>query len=141
MVKERSFWRDRTTLSLGGIALAIVLFLAINVFSNAVFRSAQLDLTEEALFTVTDATKNLLGALDEPIRLRFYISDLVREEIPALATYSARVEEMLQQYERLSAGNVQVEVFHPQQFSPEEDQAVGYGIVGVPASAARFSCS
>ena len=136
MVKERSFWRDRTTLSLGGIALAIVLFLAINVFSNAVFRSAQLDLTEEALFTVTDATKNLLSALDEPIRLRFYISDLVREEIPALATYSARVEEMLQQYERLSAGNVQVEVFHPQQFSPEEDQAVGYGIVGVPASAA-----
>ena len=129
-------WRDRTVLAVGSIVLAAIFFLAINIFSNAVFRTAQIDLTEEGLFTVTDATRNLLGSLDEPIRLRFYISDLVREKIPALANYSARVEEMLEQYERLSNGNVQVQVFHPEQFSPEEDRAVGFGIVGVPASAA-----
>ena len=134
-MSERSLWRDRTALAVGSIALAIVFFLAVNVFSNAVFRTAQVDLTEERLFTLTDATRNLLSGLDEPIRLRFYISDLVREEIPALANYAARVEETLQQYERLSNGNIQVEVFHPDQFSPEEDQAVGYGILGVPASA------
>ncbi len=129
-------WRDRTVLAVGSILLAAILFLAINIFSNAVFRTAQIDLTEEGLFTLTDATKDLLGSLDEPIRVRFYISDLVREKIPALANYSARVEEMLEQYERLSNGNIQVQVFHPEQFSPEEDQAVGFGIVGVPASAA-----
>ena len=129
-------WRDRNVLAVSGIVLAIVLFLAVNVFSNAAFRTAQVDLTEEALFTVTDATKKLVGSLNEPIRLRFYISDLVRDSVPSLASYAARVEETLKQYERLSDGNIQVEVFHPEQFSPEEDQAVGYGIVGIPASAA-----
>ena len=129
-------WRDRNVLAVSGIVLAIVLFLAVNVFSNAAFRTAQADLTEEALFTVTDATKKLVGSLNEPIRLRFYISDLVRDSVPSLASYAARVEETLKQYERLSDGNIQVEVFHPEQFSPEEDQAVGYGIVGIPASAA-----
>ena len=107
-------WRDRTVLAVGSILLAAILFLAINIFSNAVFRTAQIDLTEEGLFTLTDATKDLLGSLDEPIRVRFYISDLVREKIPALANYSARVEEMLEQYERLSNGNIQVQVFHPE---------------------------
>lgn len=134
-MSERTSWASRTTLTVGGIALAIVFFLAVNVFSNAVFRTAQIDLTEEKLFTVTEATTNLLSSLDEPIRLRFYISDLVRDNIPTLANYAARVEEMLQQYEQLSGGNIQVEVFHPEQFSPEEDQAVGYGIIGIPASA------
>ncbi len=127
---------DRTAFTVGSIVLAIVLFLAVNIFSNAVFKTAQIDLTKESLFTVSDATKNILSNLDEPIVLRFYISERVRDNIPALSNYADRVEELLRQYERLAEGNVRLEVRQPEQFSPEEDTAVGYGIQGIPASAA-----
>ena len=38
---------DRTTVTVAGIVLAVALFLAINIFSNVVFKTAQIDLTEE----------------------------------------------------------------------------------------------
>lgn len=127
---------DRGVYTIGSIVLAIILFLAVNIFSNAVFKTARIDLTKESLFTVTQATKNILRNLDEPIVLRLYISKRVRDDIPALSTYADRVEELLRQYERLAGGNIRLEAFEPDQFSPEEDTAVGYGIQGVPASAA-----
>lgn len=131
---ERSV--DRRAYTIASIVLAIILFLAVNIFSNTVFKTAQIDLTQESLFTVSQATKNILGNLDEPVVLRLYVSERVRDGIPALSTYADRVEELLRQYERLAGGNVRLEVFEPEQFSPEEDTAVGYGIQGIPASAA-----
>ena len=127
---------DRRVYTIGSIVLAIILFLAVNIFSNAVFKTARIDLTQESLFTVSQATMNILGALDEPVVLRLYISKRVRDDIPALSTYADRVEELLRQYERLAGGNIRLEAFEPEQFSPEEDTAVGYGIQGIPASAA-----
>ena len=127
---------DRRVYTIGSIVLAIILFLAVNIFSNAVFKTARIDLTEDSLFTVSQATKNILGNLDEPVVLRLYISKRVRDDIPALSTYADRVEACLRQYERLAGGNIRLEAFEPEQFSPEEDTAVGYGIQGIPASAA-----
>ncbi len=127
---------DRTMLSVVTIVLAIVLFFSINIFSSTVFKTAQLDLTEERLYTLSQATRNILNDLDEPVTIRFYISDLIREELAGLANYANRVEELLREYERISGGRVNLEIFHPQQFSPEEDQAVGFGIQALPVSAA-----
>lgn len=127
---------DRRIYTIGSIVLAIILFLAVNIFSNSVFKTARIDLTEESLYTVSQATKNILRNLDEPLVLRLYVSKRVRDGVPALSTYADRVEELLRQYERLAGGNVRLEVFEPEQFSPEEDTAVGYGIQGIPASAA-----
>ena len=61
---------DRRTLALGGLVLVTVLFLAVNVFSNMTFRSWQLDLTEEKLFTLSDGTRSVLASIDEPIDVR-----------------------------------------------------------------------
>jgi ABC-type uncharacterized transport system involved in gliding motility auxiliary subunit len=126
---------DRNALTVGGIILAIVLFLSVNVFSQAVFRTARIDLTEETLFTVSPATKEILNSIGEPITLKLYVSGRVKE-IPGIATYAARVREMLENYTILAGGRLKLEVFNPQQFSPEEDQAVGFGIQAVPVSSA-----
>jgi len=126
---------DRNTMTVLSIVLAIVLFLAVNIISNSVFKSAQLDLTEDALFTVTDGTREILTALDEPVTLKFYRSEQV-QQIPALAAYATRVEELLDRYAGLADGKIKLEKFAPEQFSVEEDQAVGFGIQGVPISSA-----
>ena len=53
---------DRNRLGIIGIALAIVLFLAVNILSGVLFTSARLDLTEDRLFTLSDGTRQ--GALE-----------------------------------------------------------------------------
>ena len=130
-----SFRLDRSTMTVLSILLAILLFLSVNIVSNTVFRSAQLDLTQDSLFTVSGGTRDILAALDEPITLKFYRSELV-QQIPALAAYGTRVEELLERYAGLAGDKVKLEKFAPEQFSVEEDQAVGFGIQGVPVNAA-----
>ena len=51
-----SSW-DRRKLAVFGLVLAIVLFLALNIFSNSAIRNAQLDLTETGLYTLSDGTR------------------------------------------------------------------------------------
>ena len=130
-----SFHLDRSTLTVISIVLAILLFLSVNIISNSVFRSAQLDLTQDSLFTVSDGTREILAELDEPVTLKFYRSELV-QQVPALAAYATRVEELLERYAALAGDKIKLEKFAPEQFSVEEDQAVGFGIQGVPVNAA-----
>ena len=77
---------DRRTLALGGLVLVTVLFLPVNLFSNMTFRSCQLDLTEEKLFTLSDGTRSVLASIDEPIDVRLYYTKLLGERSPAHAT-------------------------------------------------------
>jgi ABC-type uncharacterized transport system involved in gliding motility auxiliary subunit len=133
--KQKGRHFDRNAMTVASIVLAIALFLSINVISNSVFRSAQLDLTEDSLFTVTPGTRDILAALDEPVTLKYYRSERV-QQIPALASYATRVEELLERYADLADGKIKLEKYVPEQFSIEEDQAVGFGIQGVPISAA-----
>lgn len=134
-ISKPSFRLDRSTLTVISIVLAIILFLSVNIVSNTVFRSAQLDLTQDSLFTVSGGTREILAELDEPLTLKFYRSELV-QQIPALAAYATRVEELLERYAGLAGDKIKLEKFAPEQFSVEEDQAVGFGIQGVPVNAA-----
>ncbi|MFB3149795.1 MAG: GldG family protein [Alphaproteobacteria bacterium] len=127
---------DRRTLALGGLVLVTVLFLAVNVFSNMTFRSWQLDLTEEKLFTLSDGTRSVLASIDEPIDVRLYYTKLLGERSPVHATYFARVRELLERYEDLSGGKVRLELRNPEPFSDTEDRAVAFGLQGIPVNAA-----
>ena len=127
---------DRRTLALGGLVLVTVLFLAVNVFSNMTFRSWQLDLTEEKLFTLSDGTRSVLASIDEPIDVRLYYTKLLGERSPAHATYFVRVRELLERYGDLSGGKVRLELRNPEPFSDTEDRAVAFGLQGIPVNAA-----
>ena len=103
---------DRNSLNFLSIFLGIIFFLSINVLSNNVFKTVQIDLTQDSLFTVSKVTKDILKSLDEPINLKFYKSSRV-SQIPSLSSYAIRVEEFLQQYERISDGKINLEIFEP----------------------------
>ena len=126
---------DRNRLGVLGIALAIVSFFAINILSDALFKSARLDLTADRLFTLSEGTKKVLSTIQEPIDLRLYYTAQLDELGPYFNAHARRVEELLAEYQRLSGGRVHLERLDPQPFSPEEDLAVAEGLEGLPLNA------
>ena len=118
-----------------GLAVAVVLFFAVNVLSHVAFRSARVDLTEQRLYTLTEGSRNILQGLDEPVTLRLYLSKKLAVELPGIQGYTNRVLELVQEYEQAAAGNLILHVIDPEPFSEEEDRAVGYGLRGVPLDA------
>ena len=123
---------DRGKLALGGLALAVVLLFAVNIFSNASFQSTKFDLTQGRLFTLSQGTRNVLKGIDEPITLKLYYTKLLGERSPQHANLFERVRELLSRYADLSGGKVRLELLHPEPFSDAEDRAVAGGLQGVP---------
>jgi gliding motility-associatede transport system auxiliary component len=123
---------DRRKLAYGGLALGVVLFLALNVFSETAFRNAEIDVTENRLFTVSQGTRDVLRSVKEPVTLRLFVSKRLLEVSPGLRNFVDRVEELLERYVALSDGGLRLEIINPEPFSPEEDRAVGFNIQGIP---------
>ena len=121
---------SRTKLAVVGLGLIVVTFLAVNIFSNTVFRSSQLDLTEDRLYTLSDGTRTVLQSIDEPIKVRFFFSKLLGQRSPAHQTYAQRVREILERYVEISNGKIHLEVYNPEPFSDIEDRAVSLGLRG-----------
>lgn len=123
---------DRRTLAAAAIALGAALFLAINIASDAFFRSARLDLTDNGLFTVSEGTKNILRGLEEPITLRFFYAKGTATNYPQIQAYAKRVRDLLAEYASLAGGNLIIEEMDPEPFSEAEDRAVALGIQAAP---------
>ena len=123
---------DRRKLGVAGLVLAVILFLAVNIFANGAFRSIQADLTENSLYSVSAGTEKVLADLKEPVTLRYFVSRRLIDLSPGLGTYSQRVLELLQRYVDAAGGKIRLEIVDPKPFSNEEDRAVGFGLQGVP---------
>ena len=128
--------KDSRVLGTISLALAVILFLAINVFTETAIKGVQFDLTEKSLYTLSDGTKETLAAVKEPITLRFFSTRQLTESTPGLTAYGERVQELLERYVALSNNLVKLELVDPEPFSPEEDRAVGFGLSGVPITEA-----
>ena len=127
---------DQRKLGVAGLVLAVVLFLALNIFSNSALRNLQVDLTSDGLYSISEGTEKVLAELDEPITLRYFISRQLLDASPGLGTYANRVLELVERYVDRSNGKIRLEVIDPKPFSPEEDRAVGFGMQGVPLNEA-----
>jgi len=120
------------TLTTSSVLIALILLLAINIFSNTAFTSARLDLTNNKLFTLSEGSRNIVSSIDEPITVRFFLSQKLATRLPGISSYANRVKELLGEYKRSAGGNINLTVIDPEPFSEVEDQAVAYGLKGVP---------
>jgi len=127
---------NKKLFSTTGLLAALALLVVINLLSGLIFGSARIDLTENKLYTLSDGTRNILSSIDEPVTLRFYFSGKMLVGIPHIMNYGRRVKELLAEYATLSHGNLKLIVNDPEPFSDYEDQAVQYGLQGVPIDAA-----
>jgi ABC-type uncharacterized transport system involved in gliding motility auxiliary subunit len=123
----------RSKRSLGGLGLGMiaVLFIALVILSDALLRSARLDLTEHRLYTVSAGTRSILESLDEPVTLYFFFSRRATEGVPYLRSYGQRVREMLEEFSKHAGPRLRLQVIDPLPFSEAEDQAVSFGLEAV----------
>ena len=114
-----------------GFVIGLVLLFGINILSNTALSSVRLDLTADKLYSLSTGTHNILGKMSDPVSLKFYFSEKLSTDQPALRTYAIRVRELLEEYSLLSSGKVTLTEIDPEPFSEEEDRAVAAGIAGL----------
>lgn len=116
------------------LVLLAVLFLAVNLFSNIVFRSARIDLTENRLYTLSEGTAQVVAQIEEPITLRFFYSERLANDYPRIRTYATHVRDLLEEVRNRSDGRLRLEVIEPEPFSEQEDLAMSLGLKGAPTA-------
>jgi len=117
-----------------GLLVCAGLFFSVNLASSALFRKARLDLTENGLFTLSDGTRAILEDMQDEVTLRFYFSKSMANDLTDLRDYARRVEELLVEYKSIAGPNLSVQIIEPEPFSEEEDNAVSFGMQGVPVN-------
>ena len=123
---------DRKTLTIAGIVVAVLFLFSFNILVGDEVTDTRLDLTQNKLFTLSDGTREVISQIDEPIKIRFYYSRKLGEVSPPHAIYANRVRELLENYKTTAAGKIQLQIINPDPFSVEEDDAVRFGLQGVP---------
>jgi ABC-type uncharacterized transport system involved in gliding motility auxiliary subunit len=123
----RRFWSS----AIAVIAVAAIA-IGVNIFVDSRFANAHLDLTQGKIYTLSKGTDEIVAGLKQPITLRLYYSRALGARLPLYGEYADRVKEMLGEYAARAHGRIRLDFYDPQPFSRVEDQALGYGLTGVP---------
>ena len=78
-------------LMIAGMVMAAVFFFFLNILATGEIKTAQLDLTQDKLFTLSDGTVVHRKTIDEPLTFRYYYSNKFGEISPLHGNYSKRV--------------------------------------------------
>jgi ABC-type uncharacterized transport system involved in gliding motility auxiliary subunit len=112
--------------------LAPVCFVLVLLISQVIFKGARVDLTEQAIYSLSQGSKNIVSNLEQDVTLNLYFSDKATKDLTALRSYAKRVEELLQEYVLLSDGKLKLNLIDPEPFSEAEDKAAEAGLQAVP---------
>jgi ABC-type uncharacterized transport system involved in gliding motility auxiliary subunit len=112
-------------------ALVSVIFVAGNLLAQKVLTGAQIDFTENHLYSLSKATHDTLSDIAEPVDITLVYSRSVGQDYPAVRAYAARVRELLRAYESQSGGRVRVREIDPTPFSTAEDEALAAGVTAI----------
>lgn len=119
-----------TRLAWGGLALAAVTLLSVNLIASEMLGGWKADLTEDRLYTISPGSVAVLNAIEEPIKAQLYFSSKLGQRAPSLARYYDRVRTMLEEFQRISGGKLALEVVDPEPFSDVEEKAMAAGLQG-----------
>lgn len=127
MVDKKRYYIKK---SLGHIAVVIGILLAINfILSKWIIR---IDLTEEKRFTLTTATKNLLGKLDAPLTIDIYLEG---KDLPAgIKKIKNATADLLKEFSIYAHGNISYNFIDINNIESEEDkeakqkELISYGL-------------
>src|SRR5215831_7992072 len=127
----RGFFASRRAVAVAALACIALMLVSVNIIASRFF-TWRLDLTDERLYTLSRGTLTTLSKIDEPITLRFYLSNRLADEVRAYGVYAQRVRELLDQYVAAAHGKIRLEVYNPLPFSDVEDRAAAFGLQGLP---------
>ncbi|WP_285374161.1 Gldg family protein [Pseudomonas sp. lyk4-TYG-107] len=110
------------------LALIAGLFGLINLDIAPRLSDMRLDLTERSLYTLSAGSRQIIQDLKEPVDLYLYFSSQAAKDIVVLRSYAARVEALLQEYQRVSDERLRLHVIDPVAFSEQEVKATELGL-------------
>ena len=107
--------------SAAGLAALFLLLVALNYLATPLTLRA--DLTHGHIYTLSPATRTILGKLDRPVTLRLYISSGDNSLPLQLRGFAQRVADLVHEFKSAAGGNLIVEKYNPTPDSDEEDAA------------------
>ena len=105
------------------IALLLGILIIVNIISLNLFY--RIDLTGNKIYTLSQASKDIVGKLDDKIVVKAYFTD----NLPSPYNNTRRyLKEILDDYRNYSKGNMQYEIISPSDDAELEKDAQKYGI-------------
>ncbi len=117
------------------IGLTILAVVALNVFGRLALSNQRLDVTQQSVFSIETATRELLDKIEEPLTLTFFRSSQLRSVDPKIASYAERVHSFLTSLDDVAGDRIRLVVQDPEPFSFEEDRAVALGLEAIDVGA------
>ena len=108
--------RVRVLVTLGLLAANLLAFNAL----LASWAGARLDLTRDRMFSISPATRRLLGSLDDDLHVYGYFS---KRTHPKLAPLVPQIEDLLEEYRALARHRLHVEILDPGESDRVEKEA------------------
>ena len=109
-----------------------ILFLVLITLSNILFKHTRLDLTENKIYTLSESTRNIVSAVDQPLNLYLFFTQESSSHNPYYRKYYQRVREILEEYKLYAGNKLRLHFIDPKPFSEDEDRASGFGIQRIP---------
>ncbi|HLF13435.1 MAG TPA: Gldg family protein [Bacteroidota bacterium] len=103
--------------------LLVVVIVLVNVVALRYF--TRVDLTEEKLYTLSEASKNLVGSLDDKFLVKAYYTDKMP---PPYNNNRRYLQDQLDEYRAYAGGNFHYEFIDPKSSEESEQEAQRYGI-------------
>ncbi|MBX2857207.1 MAG: Gldg family protein, partial [Cellvibrionaceae bacterium] len=113
------------------LATALIIFNAAAInFWLAPLSNLRIDTTKGEIYSISDATRNYLDQLQEPLLIRGYFSEKTH---PLLAPLVPQLRDLVQEYQAENRNKIRVEIIDPAK-DPEAEEEAGskYGIKPVP---------
>ncbi len=107
-----TLWRNIT-------GLLCLNFLVANVWLHN-FNSIRVDLTENEMYSISDASKNYISQLQEPLLIRGYFSDKTH---PLLTPFVPQMRDLIKEYEVIGNGKIRAEFIDPRENPELEEEA------------------
>jgi len=108
-----------------GVLLFIILFLLNGISKNWFFRW---DLTDNDMYSLSSSSKSVVDQVDDLLMMKVYFSDDLPGEYANNRRY---LQDILEEYEALSDGNIRFEFFRPEDDKNIEQEAQKAGIMPV----------
>ena len=99
------------------------ILIVLNFLANKFF--LRLDFTEGGQYTLSDATKNILKSLDEPVTVTAYFSENLP---PDVAKVKSDFKDLLTEYNSVSGGKIAYQFINPNEDQQKEMEAQQSGI-------------
>ncbi|HOK67444.1 MAG TPA: GldG family protein [Anaerohalosphaeraceae bacterium] len=116
------------------VVVLLILIISVSAIQivQRLFGSWRIDVTQEKLYTLSEGTRNILQALQQPLTLRLYYTKTATlsapDQIRFFNAYYEYVRALLEEYVLHSNGKIKLEIVDPRPYSQEELAAIRYGL-------------